>query len=103
VLSGDRGPSSAPASALPAPGLLHRADDGVQVEDHDHPAIAQDGVAAEHAGVAKDGRQRLDDDLLGVEHLIDQQADAQGADADHHHVGGPVGPRRLGRQAQNPA
>ncbi len=45
------------------------------VEDHDDGAVAEDGVAAEHRHVAQDRCDRLDDDLLGVEHPVDDDAE----------------------------
>ena len=51
------------------------AGDAVRIEDHDHRAVAQDGVAAEHRDVAQDRRHRLDHDLLGVEHPVDDDAE----------------------------
>ena len=68
------------------------AGDAVRIEDHDHRAVAQDGVAAEHRDVAQDRRHRLDHDLLGVEHAVDDDAKHVGADLGDHDVGAGIGP-----------
>ena len=60
----------------------------VGIEDHDHRAVAQDGVAAEHRDVAQDRRHRLDHDLLGVEHAVDDDAQHARADLGHHDMRG---------------
>ena len=73
--------------------------DPVGVEDHDHRAVAQDGVAAEHRDVAQDRRHRLDHDFLGVEHAIDDDAQHGGADLGHHDMRG-IGLARLLAEAQ---
>ena len=56
------------------------AGDAVGIQDHDHRAVAEDGVAAEHRDVAQDRRHRLHHDLLGVEHPVDDDAERVGAD-----------------------
>ena len=64
-------------------GDRHRAGrrrDTVRIEDHDHAAVAENGVAREHRDVAQDRRHRLDHDFLGVEHPVDDDAEAVGAD-----------------------
>ena len=54
----------------------------VGIDDHDHRAVAEDGVAGEHADVAKLARHRLDHDFLGVEHAVDHDAEGLRADMD---------------------
>ena len=55
-----------------------RLGDAVGIEDHDDRAIAQNGVAGEHVEVAQHRRHRLDHDLLGVEHAVDDDAELVG-------------------------
>ncbi len=80
------------AIALPSPPAPTpvRARDAVRIEDHDHRAVAQDGVAAEHRDVAQDRRHRLDHDFLGVEHPVDDDAQHVGADLGHDDIGAAV-------------
>ncbi len=54
--------------------------DAVGIEDHDDAAVAKNGIAREHRNVAQDRSDRLDDDFLGVEDAIDDDAKAVGAD-----------------------
>ena len=77
-VTGGQGPPAATAfhPAANAAG----AGDAVRVQDHDHRAIPQDGVAGEHGDVAQDGCHRLDDDFLGIEDAVHD--DAQGGAAD---------------------
>src|SRR5262249_24611859 len=56
----------------------------VGVDDHDHRAIAQDGVAREHVDVAQFGGHRLDHDFFGVEDAVDHDAEGLAADLGHH-------------------
>ena len=58
--------------------------DAVRIDDHDHRAVAEDGVAREHVDVTQLGRHRLDDDFLGVEHAVDHDAEGLVADLGHH-------------------
>ena len=40
--------------------------------------------------MAQHRRHRFDDDLLCIEHAVDEQAEGLGADLDdHHHLAGP--------------
>ena len=71
------------ASAL----SLDRADnraERIRVDDHDHAAIAQNGIAGEHGDIAQQARHRLHHDFLGAEHAIDQHAEQPRADLDDH-------------------
>ena len=61
------------------------AGDAERIEDHDDRSVAQDGVAAEQRDAAYDRRHRLDHDLLGVEDMLDDQAQALAAHGEHHH------------------
>ena len=61
-----------------------RLGDAVGIDDHDHGAVAQNGVAGEHVDVAQFGRHRLDHDLLGVEHAVDHDAEGLVADLGDH-------------------
>ena len=61
-----------------------RLRDAVGIDDHDHRAVAQNGVAREHVDVAQLGRHRLDDDFFGVEHAVDHDAEGLVADLRHH-------------------
>ncbi len=54
--------------------------DAVRVQDHDDAAVAQDRVTGEHLDVAQNGRDRLHNDFLGIEHPVDHDAEAIGAD-----------------------
>ena len=61
-----------------------RLGNAVGVDDHDHGAIAEDGVAGEHVDVTQFGRHRLDHDFFGVEHAVDHDAEGLAADLRHH-------------------
>ena len=74
--------------------------EALEVQDHDHPTVAEDRVAGIDAGGAQHRRQRLDHDLLGIEHLVDDEADAARADPGQDHVGGPGRVRRVAGQPQ---
>ena len=65
-------------------GGAERLGDAVGVDDHDHGAIAQNGVAGEHVDVPQLGRHRLDHDFFGVEHAVDHDAEGLAADLRHH-------------------
>ena len=69
------------------PQLAARGGDAVGIEDHDHAAVAEDGIAREHRDVAQDRRDRLDDDFFGVEDAVDDDAEAVGADLRHDDEG----------------
>ena len=59
-------------------GGAHRAEccrDPVRIEDHDHRAVAEDGVAGEGLDMPQLGRHRLHHDFLGVEHAVDHDAE----------------------------
>ena len=61
-------------------GAAERLRDAVRIDDHDHRAVAEDGVAGEHRDVAQLARHRLDHDFLGVEHAVDDDAEGLAAD-----------------------
>ena len=61
-------------------GRTDRLRDTVRIDDHDHRAIAEDGVAGEHRDVTQLGRHRLDDDFLGVKDAVDDDAESLAAD-----------------------
>ena len=65
--------------------LAGRARKAVGVQDHDHAAVAQDGIADIEAGAAQDRRHRLDHDFLGVENPVHNDAECLGADLGHDH------------------
>ena len=65
-------------------GGAERFGNAVGVDDHDHRAIAQNGVAGEHVDVPQLGRHRLDHDFFGVEHAVDHDAKGLAADLRHH-------------------
>src|SRR6185437_15622252 len=58
--------------------------DAIGVDDHDHRAIAQNGVAGEHVDVTQFGRHRLDHDFFGVEHAVDHDAEGLAAHLRDH-------------------
>src|ERR1700710_1826866 len=61
-----------------------RLGNAVGVDDHDHGAIAQNGVAGEHVDVPQFGGHRLDHDFFGVEHAVDHDAKSLAPDLRHH-------------------
>ena len=61
-------------------GAAERLRDAVRIDDHDHRAVAENGVAGKHRDVAKLARHRLDHDFLGVEHAVDHDAEGLAAD-----------------------
>ena len=61
-----------------------RLRDPVRIDDHDHRAVAEDGVAGEHRDVTQLARHRLHDDFFGVEHAVDHDAEDLVADLRHH-------------------
>ena len=63
-----------------------RMRDAVRIDDHDHRAVAQDGIAGEHRDLPQLRRHRLDHDLFGVEHAVDDDAEGIAADLRHHDV-----------------
>ena len=65
-------------------GGAERLGNAVGVDDHDHGAIAQNGVAGEHVDVPQLGGHRLDHDFFGVEHAVDHDAKGLAADLRHH-------------------
>src|ERR1700730_1725887 len=65
-------------------GSAERLGDAVGIDDHDHGAVAQDGIAGEHVDVAQFCGHRLDHDFLGVEHAVDHNAEGLAADLGHH-------------------
>ena len=65
-------------------GGADRLGDAVRVDDQDDGAVAQDGVAGEQRDVPQLRRHRLHDDLLGVEDVVDEDAEALAADLRHH-------------------
>jgi hypothetical protein len=72
----------------------HGAGNAVRVDDHDHRAVTQDGVAGEHVEVAQHGRHRLDHDFLRVEDAVDDNTEGLAADL-HHDDEAVVGVDRL--------
>ena len=71
---------SAAAAGSARVDLAGSAGKAVGIQDHDHAAVTQDGVADIEAGAAQDRRHRLDHDFLGVEHPVDDDAESAGAD-----------------------
>ena len=67
-----------------------RARDAVGIEDHDDGTVAKDGGARVLGHGAETLRQRLDDDFLGVEYFVDDQAKAQFADLHDDDAGAAV-------------
>jgi hypothetical protein len=65
-------------------GRADRLGDSVRIDDHDHRAVAQNGIAREHRDVAQLGRHRLDHDFLGVEHAVDHDAEGLISDLRHN-------------------
>ncbi len=61
-----------------------RFGNAVGIDDHDHGAVAQNGIAGEHLDVAQFCGHRLDHDFLGVEHAVDHDAKSLAADLGHH-------------------
>jgi hypothetical protein len=75
------------------------------IEDQHHRTVAQDGGAGEGGDVPKQLRQRLDHDLLGVEHVVDSHAELAAAHLHHDHELGLAGrsafsPRKAGEVDQ---
>ena len=65
-------------------GGAERLGDAVGIDDHDHRAIAENGIAGEHLDVTQFCRHRLDHDFLGMEHAVDHDAEGLAADLRHH-------------------
>ena len=55
----------------------------IGIEDHDHGTVAQDGRAGIGANAPQGVGERLDDDFLGIEHIVDDQADIAPASIQH--------------------
>ena len=60
------------------------AGQSVRIDDHDHAAVAENGVAGEHPDIAQQARHRLDHDLFGMEHAVDKHAKRLAPDLHHH-------------------
>src|SRR5437764_10900605 len=65
-------------------GGAKRFRDPIGIDDHDHGAVAQDGIAGEHVDVAQLGRHRLDYDFFRMKHAVDHDAEGLAADLRHH-------------------
>src|SRR6202012_5971779 len=61
-------------------GGAKRFGNAVGIDDHDHGAVAENGVAGEHVDVTQLGRHRLYHNLLGLEHAVDHDAESLAAD-----------------------
>src|SRR5665647_1718004 len=57
-----------------------RLGGAVRIDDHDHRAIAENGIAGKHGDVTQLARHRLDHDFFGVEHAVDDDAESLAAD-----------------------
>src|SRR5579862_517789 len=73
-----------------------RLRDSFRVDDHNHRAIAENGGTREHPDVTELGGHRLDDDLLGMEYAVDDDAKNLAADlGDHNKAFLPVAVAQL--------
>ena len=72
-------------------GEVRAAGEARHVEDQRHRAVAEQGGAGVHADVLEPGGQRLDHDLLGVEHAVDDQAEPAALGLQHGDVDVAVG------------
>ena len=57
-----------------------RARNPVRIDDHDHRAIAKNGIAAEHRDVPQPARHRLHHNLFRVEDGVDDDTETLAAD-----------------------
>ena len=57
--------------------------DALNVKNEGHPPVAHDGAAGINTERLQDRVHGLDDDLFGVEQLVDDQAETLGANLDH--------------------
>ncbi len=60
-----------------------RLGKSVGIDNQDHRAVAENGIAGEQADVTQHGRHRLDHDFFGMEHAVDDDAEGFAADLRH--------------------